>query len=85
MTRTEALSKRRHRWSEREVKSPELSIRTCLKCGLVMHSCHDYEFVHSAADRGHHWKEFYFEEDPGMRLAVRPECVPTEANADARA
>ena len=73
-----ARSRLRHRWSDRDVRSPELSIRTCLKCNLQMHSCHDYEFVRSGGDIGTHWKEYFTAGHPDVRLTVMPECVAVE-------
>lgn len=65
---------RRHRWSDKVAKGPTLSIRTCVKCELQMHSCHEWSCVQSGGDRGEHWKEYYRAAQPDVRLTVMPEC-----------
>ena len=65
------IRSRHHRWSDKVVKGPTLSIRTCVKCELMMHSCHDWECVQTGGDRGEHWKEYYTAD---VSLTVMPEC-----------
>ncbi len=68
------IRSRHHRWSDKVVKGPTLSIRVCIKCELMMHSRHDWECVQTGGDRGEHWKEYYTAAQPDVRLTVMPEC-----------
>lgn len=61
-----------HRWTEPQRPSPELSIRTCIKCGLISHSRHE---VFTLPPGISHWKEYYSIDAPDVRLTVMPECV----------
>ena len=55
----------------------ESPIRTCNLCGLVEHSCHDWL---AGGPRGEHWKEYYTEANPDVRLTVMPECATVDAD-----
>lgn len=63
-----------HRWTPPQRPSPNLSIRTCCKCSLVMHSRH---WLVTAENRTYwdHWKEYFTIDAPDVRLTKMPECV----------
>ena len=71
----------RHRWSSPDRTNPECTIRVCLNpnCKLTWHSNHDYSEVAHGGDRGHHWAEYYTDENPDVRLTVLPECVEVKS------
>ncbi len=66
-----------HRWTEPQRPSGLLSIRSCMKCGLIMHSRHEVD--ESNPHRVEHWKEFYAIDAPDVRMTVMPECVREKA------
>ncbi len=73
-----------HRWTEPQRPSALLSIRSCTRCGLVMHSRHEVD--ESNPHRVEHWKEYYFagmgsKEYPDVRMTVMPECVREKVGA----
>ena len=58
-----------HRWTPPERPSPNLSVRVCCKCSLVMWSRHE------PGPRGiEHWKE-YFIDASDAHVPKMPECV----------
>ncbi len=71
-----------HRWTEPWRPNLRLSIRSCIKCGLVMHSRHEVD--ESNPHKVDHWKEYYWKESyttdgPYMpRMTVMPKCVREE-------
>lgn len=70
-TESQMTSRLRHKWSDPVRNSSELSIYTCIKCGLVEHSNHDW----ASGSKGSHWKSWFEERNPELRLTVMPECV----------
>ena len=68
------VTRLRHRWSDPIRPSSELSIRTCIKCGLVEHSNHDWCY----SRKGKHWLIWYEERNPELRLTLMPECIEVE-------
>ena len=62
------MTRLRHRWSEPDRQSSELTIRTCEKCWLVCESHHDWQ-------TSKHWKMY---RKPGAAegdvTLVMPEC-----------
>ncbi len=65
-----------HRWTEPRRPSAELSVRTCIKCGLVQNSNHEWD-----ARNGTHWKTYYTIDAPDIPLSVMPECVREKVGA----
>lgn len=62
--------RRRHKWSDKTRPTIHLSIRNCLNCALVEHSRHE---------NGIHWKEWFQEKNPELRLMKMPECEGNSA------
>jgi hypothetical protein len=62
-----------HRWTPPQRPSAILSIRSCTRCGLVMHSRHEVD--EGNQHRVDHWKEYYTIDAPDIRLTKMPECV----------
>lgn len=65
-----------HRWTPPQRPSTQLSIRSCIKCGLVQHSRHEPGRMTT------HWKEYYTIDAPDVRLTVMPECVREKAEVE---
>ena len=59
----------RHRWRLDTRVDDHLTIRTCVKCGCVAHSRHEWNGRYEV-----HWKEYYTPDRPEIRLTVVPEC-----------
>jgi len=74
------MTRLRHRWSDPLRQSSELTIYTCLKCGLVEHSNHDWSY----GPKGSHWKSWFEERNPELRLTVMPECIEVEVKMNKR-
>jgi hypothetical protein len=64
-----------HRWTPPQRPSPNLSIRTCCKCSLVMHSRHAWAWEDGSSRSSAHWKEYFTMDAPDVRLTKMPECV----------
>ncbi len=58
-----------HRWTWPNRPSAFLSIRSCTRCGLVMHSRHEVE-------------EFYAPDASDVRMTVMPECVKEKVGSE---
>lgn len=61
--------RRKHKWSEPTRPTPNLTIRTCLKCSLIRITRH--EIVEDGVTS---WPEYFQESNPELRLTVLPEC-----------
>ena len=64
------LKRGRHRWGAKVRRGLMLSISTCEKCGLVMHSRHSVD-PDGVLD---HWKEYYTADHPDVEIRTMPEC-----------
>ena len=47
----------RHKWGDRDERSPQRTLYHCKRCGMITGSRHEYE------GREQHWKEFYMGSD----------------------
>jgi hypothetical protein len=66
------MPRTRHKWSQPDRRSAELTVRTCTVCGLQAHSHHEWKAIGA-----HHWKTYHASVGDGfVALDVMPECDP---------